>query len=98
MARSARGSLIGRAVAQWTLLGPVLLVMAGSATAADQEITRKKLLLTPSKFVLISQDPSIDIAGSDPVGGSDSSVTFDDGVVGRCPSSCRKLSAARTLR
>jgi len=85
MTRSARGTLIGRAVAQRTLVGLVLLVTAGSATASDQGITGKKLLLTPSKFMLISRDPSIDLTGSDPVGGSDSSITFDDGVIEPVP-------------
>jgi len=66
MTRSTRATLIGRAVAQRTLVGLVLLVAAGSAAAIDQGITGKKLLLTPSKFVLISRDPSIDITGSDP--------------------------------
>jgi cysteine-rich repeat protein len=45
-----------------------------------QAISGKKLLLknTP-KFVLLSKDASISIAGSDPVNGADSSVSFDDG-------------------
>jgi predicted esterase len=49
--------------------------------AADQEVTGKKLLLrsTP-QFVLLSKDPSINIDGSDPVGGANSSITFSDGT------------------
>lgn len=52
----------------------------GQAEASNQNLTGKKLLLksTP-KIVLISKDPSINISGSDPIGGSDSSVSFDDG-------------------
>ena len=51
------------------------------ARAADLGIMGKKLLLksTP-QFVLLSKDPGISITGSDPVGGSDSSITFDDGA------------------
>ena len=44
-----------------------------------QAITGKKLLLKSSKFVLLSKDPSISVAGSDPVSGADSSITFNDG-------------------
>jgi hypothetical protein len=71
---------ISRAVAGATLVGVVFCGAASSALAADQGITGKKLILksTP-KFVLLSKDASISIAGSDPVGGSDSSLTFDDG-------------------
>lgn len=51
------------------------------ARAADQGITGKKLQLKgTSKVVLLSKDPGITIMGSDPVGGSNSSVTFDDGT------------------
>lgn len=59
----------------------VFLLLAGSfANAADQGITGQTLLLkSPGKFVLLSKDASISIAGSDPVGGADSSLTFDDG-------------------
>ncbi len=58
----------------------VVLLLASSANAADQALTGKKLLLksTP-KVVLISKDASISIAGSDPLGGADSSISFDDG-------------------
>jgi acetyl esterase/lipase len=54
---------------------------APPARAADQGITGKRLLLksTP-KFIVLSKDPAISIAGSNPVTGSDSSITFDDGV------------------
>jgi len=51
----------------------------GTARATDQGITGKKLLLKSSKFVLLSKDPSIGIAGSDPVGGADSSISFSNG-------------------
>ena len=57
----------------------VLLGAVGRTHAANQGITGKKLLLKSSKFVLLSKDPSITIAGSDAVGGSDSSVSFDMG-------------------
>lgn len=63
------------------VLSCALWAIASQARAADQGITGKKLLLksTP-KLVLLSRDPSINIMGSDAVGGSDSSITFDDGV------------------
>src|SRR5262245_37905555 len=49
--------------------------------AADQGTPGKQLLLksTP-KLIVLSKDPYISITGSDPVAGSDSSITFDDGV------------------
>ena len=51
------------------------------ARAANQGITGKKLLLNSApKVVLLSKDASINITGSDPVGGADSSITFDDGA------------------
>ncbi len=58
-----------------------LWVVTPRARAADHGITGRKLLLksTP-KLVLLSKDPGINITGSDPVGGSDSSLTFDDGT------------------
>lgn len=58
----------------------VVLLLASSANAANQALTGKKLLLksTP-KVVLLSKDASISIAGSDPLGGADSSISFDDG-------------------
>jgi hypothetical protein len=61
-------------------LSACALLVGGSAGAADQGITGKKLLLksTP-KLVLLSKDAGIGIAGSDPVGGADSSISFDDG-------------------
>ena len=55
-----------------------LWAVTPQARAADQGITGKKLLLKGTKFVLLSKDPSISIIGSDPVAGSDSSMTFDD--------------------
>jgi acetyl esterase/lipase len=49
--------------------------------AADQGVTGKKLLLTSTPhLVLLSKDPAITSAGSDPIGGSDSSIRFDDGA------------------
>src|SRR5215468_1865962 len=63
----------------------------GTACATDQGITGKKLLMKTGKVVLLSKDPSISIAGSDPVGGSDSSVTFNDGS-GPVPWSLPKTS------
>lgn len=58
-----------------------VLIIAGTkaADAADQDIIGTKLLLKGDKVVLLSKDPSISIAGSNPVGGGDSSVRFDDG-------------------
>jgi len=71
----------------WTALSVLLtsgaaamaLVATGTAHAADQGITGKKLLLKSAKFVLLSKDASISISGSNPVGGSDSSIAFDNG-------------------
>lgn len=65
-------------------VGVSFCALLGSATdssAADQAITGKKLLLksTP-KLVLLSKDPSITFAGSNPVTGADSSISFDDGT------------------
>jgi cysteine-rich repeat protein len=51
----------------------------GRAHATNQGITGNKLLLKSGEFVLLSKDPSINITGSDPVGGADSSLTFNDG-------------------
>ncbi len=49
--------------------------------AADQGLTGKKLLLASTPhLVLLSKDPALTIAGSNPIGGSDSSIRFDDGV------------------
>ena len=50
-----------------------------SANAADQGITGKKLLLKTGELVLLSKEAGISIVGSDPVGGTDSSVSFDNG-------------------
>jgi hypothetical protein len=62
-----------------TLVLAIMLV-GSAANAADQAITGKRLLLKPSgKLVLLSKDASVSITGSDPVGGADSSVSFDDG-------------------
>jgi hypothetical protein len=59
-----------------------VLLAGGSANAADQGLTGKKLLLTSApKLLVLSKDPSISIAGSDPIAGADSSVSFDDGDV-----------------
>ncbi len=63
-------------------LGAALATVVLSGTeshAADQAVTGKKLLLKNGKLVLLSKDASIGIAGSDPVNGSDSSVSFDAG-------------------
>ena len=57
----------------------VLLGAASAANATDQGITGKKLLLKTGKIVLLSKDASVSIAGSDPVNGADSSISFDDG-------------------
>jgi hypothetical protein len=72
-----------RQLVRWpTIVGlsSCLLLAVTPASAADQGITGKKLLLESSlKLVLLSKDPGISITGSDPVGGTDSSITFDDG-------------------
>ena len=70
--RSAAAALV-------TVAASMAVLGIGTARATDQGITGKKLLLKSSKFVLLSKDPSIGIAGSDPVGGADSSITFNDG-------------------
>jgi acetyl esterase/lipase len=72
-----------RSLGRWAI--GVLCAISAAAThpadAADQGITGKKLLLkSTSKLVLLSKDPAISIAGSYPIGGSDSSITFDDGT------------------
>ena len=62
-------------------LSCALWALTSHAGAANQGITGKKLLLKgTTKLVMLSKDPGISIAGSDPVGGSDSSITFDDGT------------------
>ena len=63
------------------ILSCALWAMAAQVRAADQGITGRKFLLksTP-KLVLLSKDPTISIIGSDPIGGSASSITFDDGT------------------
>lgn len=49
--------------------------------AADIGIDGKKLLLKgTTKMVLLSKDVSVNVIGSDAVGGADSSITFDDGT------------------
>lgn len=79
----------------------VLLFASSYANAADQGITGKKLLLksTP-KLVLLSKDAGISIAGSDPIGGADSSITFDDGsgpVTFSLPKTLWKTNGSGTL-
>lgn len=72
--------LCGRLVA--TALCVICIMSALPAHAADVGISGKKLLLrsTP-QLVLLSKDTAINITGGvDPVGGSDSSVTFSDGT------------------
>lgn len=60
-------------------IGLVAIVVAcGHAYATDHEITGKKLLLrSTGKLVLLSKDDAIGINSSDPVGGSDSSLSFN---------------------
>ena len=51
------------------------------ARAAEQGVAGKKLLLkSPATLVLLAKDPGIAIAGIDPAGGADSSISFDDGT------------------
>lgn len=57
------------------------LAIAAPLHAVDIGIEGKKLLLKGSaKMVLLSKDISINVIGADPVGGADSSITFDDGT------------------
>ena len=63
----------------------------GMARATDQGVTGKKLLMKSGKVVLLSKDPIISVTASDPVGGSDSSVTFNNGS-GAVPWSLPKTS------
>src|SRR5262249_474032 len=71
--RAAVSLSIALSCAPWAL--------AVRARAADQGITGKMLLLKASQKVsVLSKDSSIDVMGADPVGGSDSSITFDDGT------------------
>lgn len=63
------------------VLSCALWAVTPQAHAADQGVAGRKLLLKgTTKLVLLSKDPGISIVGSDPVGGSDSSITFDDGT------------------
>lgn len=63
------------------VLSLCLLLATGSANAANQGITGKKLLLKgASKFVLLSKDASIHVSGSPACPAADSSLAFDDGV------------------
>lgn len=91
----------GRTVAPAAIIALVLLGPAGSSYATDQGITGKRLLLKgPAKFVLLSKDLSISIAGSDPVGGADSSLTFDNGggpVIYTLPKGLWSKNGAGTL-
>src|SRR4030095_10500112 len=75
--RGARGR--GAVAALVAAAASVAVLGSGTARATDQGITGKKLLLKTGRLVLISKDASISIAGSDPVNGADSSVSFDDG-------------------
>jgi predicted esterase len=71
--RAAVSLSIALSCAPWAL--------AARARAADQGITGKMLLLKASQKVsVLSKDSSIDVMGADPVGGSNSSITFDDGT------------------
>jgi hypothetical protein len=67
-----RGLLVGSGLL-------AILLVGGGAQATDQGISGKKLLLKEGKIVLLSKDPSISIADSDPVVGADSSISFNDG-------------------
>jgi predicted esterase len=63
------------------VLSCALWAAAPQVRAADQGVTGKKLLLKSApQLVLLSKDATISTTGSDPVGGSDSSITFDDGT------------------
>jgi hypothetical protein len=78
--RGCKMANAGRAVVGLALVGTLLWI--GTANATDQSITGKKLLITGTglKVLVLSQDPSISIAGSNPILGADSSLTLDDGV------------------
>ena len=64
------------AMALVTAAATMAVLGISTAHATNQGITGKKLLIKSGKFVLLSKDPSISIAGSDAVGGADSSITF----------------------
>jgi len=70
--------------ALWALLstGAAAIALVSTAHAADQLITSGKLLMNEKarKVILISKDPDISVAGSDPVGGSDSSISINYGT------------------
>jgi len=72
-ARCASGAVGG-------LLAGFLILVAGSASAAEHGITGDKLLLKGSKFVLLSRDASALASGSPVCPAPDSSLTFADGV------------------
>lgn len=78
-----------------------LLRAVSDANAADQGIAGTKLLLkSTAKLVVLARDPSISIGGSDPIGGADSSLRFDDGSIAvtfGLPASLWSTNGAGTL-
>ena len=56
-----------------------IVSLSGVANASDQGITGKKLLIKGNKLLVLSKDPTISAAGSNPVSGSDSTISFDNG-------------------
>ncbi|MDX2167587.1 MAG: alpha/beta hydrolase [Deltaproteobacteria bacterium] len=62
-------------------LAIALLAAALPAGAAEHAVSGRKLLLkSPAKLILLAKDGGIVLGGSDPVGGADSSITFNDGT------------------
>lgn len=54
-----------------------ILTLVGPLRAAEQAVSGKKLLLKDTgKLVLVSRDPSVSIAGSDPATGAESFIRF----------------------
>ena len=73
------GALSSLGGALW-ILSACLVLFPDTANAANQGITGKKLLLTGTRFILLSKDASIRVSGSPACPAADSSLTFDDGV------------------
>jgi hypothetical protein len=62
------------------LLAGFVILVAGSATAAEHGISGEKLLFKASKFALLSRDANAHASGSPVCPAPDSSLTFADGV------------------
>jgi len=84
-----------------TLLGVLCGGLPIPARAAELGVRGNRLLLKSTPLlVLLSQDPAISLTGSDPIGGSDGSITFDDGATVTSlplPSSNWRANGSRTV-